>query len=624
MTTTPTTWLDEFIVNTVTDDLQYDPKITTLANGNILVSWTSASDEGVGNDVGTDIIGRIFNPLGEPTGDEFQLNTSWNWDDERDAEIVALPNGGFIMVYEDFDFDNPVPGDRTTSIRLQEYAENGSVVSAAITVVEDLNNTYINYANPVVAASSDTSVMIAYEVATGPGNVDIAFKMYNPETNIYGPQTIMFTNSSDTVNEIDIAVLENGNYVIVTTYERDDGDDAIAVRIVDANGDTILSPEFLSGTNTNGGADSEPSVTGLVGGGYVVSWTNDKDGDEDVRFQVFTNDGTNVGGKKGVPGGKGPDDSTNEAVVVALEDGGFIIIYDDDDLNNLSFARYDDEGHKIGVKGILTSEPATAVDATLMADGRVAVTWSVIGGSSEIAMEIIDPRDDIIHVEADDLVTTGRQDGSTILGTAGDDAIAGVGGADTIKGKGGDDYILGGNGKDLIEGGKGNDTISGENGNDTLKGGKGADTILGGAGNDTMMGGKGADLLYDVEGNNLLEGGKGADTLVSGVGDDELHGGSGADMISGGEGNDKLWGDGGSDIFFFAESLDFNVIMDFEDGIDQIDLSAFGFASTADALGHFFERGSGNNDRAGFEFLGTEIKIKGVDLDDITAADIII
>lgn len=624
MTTTPTTWLDEFIANTVTESLQADPKITTLASGNVLVSWTSSSNIGAGSDNGTDIIGQLFNPLGQPIGSEFQLNFDWYLDEERDAEIVALPNGGFVMVYEDLDADNPTVENRATSIRLQEFDENGEVVSSSTSVVNDLAAAYSNYANPVVAASSDTSVMIAYEVITGDGNIDVAFKLYNPETNTYGSQTVMFTNQSDAVNEIDITVLENGNYVIVARFEGDDGDDAIVMRIIDADGNTVLAPSFVPGTNTNEGTDYEPSVTALAGGGYVVSWTNDKNDDVDVRFQVFADDGTNVGGKKGVPGGKGPDDSTNEAVVVGLEDGGFIVIYDDDILDNLSFARYDDEGNKIGVKGILTSDAATVVDATLMADGRVAVTWIDLGGSSEIAMEIIDPRDDIINVEADDLITTGRQDGSTILGTATDDVIAGVGGADTIKGKGGNDLILGGNGKDLIEGGIGDDTIAGENGNDTLKGGKGADTISGGAGNDTIKGGKGADILLDLEGNNLIEGGKGTDTIIGGDGDDELHGGSGADLISGGAGDDKLYGDGGSDIFAFSDAQDFNVINDFEDGIDQIDLSAFGFASTEEALTHFFERGSDSNNRAGFEFLGTEIKIKGVDLDDITAADIII
>ena len=67
-----------------------------------------------------------------------------------------------------------------------------------------------------------------------------------------------------------------------------------------------------------------------------------------------------------------------------------------------------------------------------------------------------------------------------------------------------------------------------------------------------------------------------------------------------------------------------DTITDFQNGEDKIDLKAFNFASKAQALAKFYEIGSGNNDKLGFNFKGTEIVVKGIDMGDLNGADIII
>ncbi len=93
--------------------------------------------------------------------------------------------------------------------------------------------------------------------------------------------------------------------------------------------------------------------------------------------------------------------------------------------------------------------------------------------------------------------------GEVIVGTQGDEYLAGGIGPDQIMGLGGNDQIWGSFGDDNINGGLGNDQIQGAEGNDTLNGGGGDDSLEGGTGNDTLLG---------MGGNDWLSGGDGADS----------------------------------------------------------------------------------------------------------------
>ncbi len=140
--------------------------------------------------------------------------------------------------------------------------------------------------------------------------------------------------------------------------------------------------------------------------------------------------------------------------------------------------------------------------------------------------------------------------------------------------------------------------------------------VRGGAGSDTLVGSKIAD-------DNLL-GNSGADTLNGKNGDDVLSGGSGQDTLIGGKGDDDLRGGGGADIFVFKKNQGNDVIQDFVNGQDKLDLSGFGFKSKSQALAKFYELGSATNDKLAFDFKDTSIIIKGIDMADLNNADIII
>ncbi|MEG4067113.1 calcium-binding protein [Microcoleus sp. Pol11C2] len=85
---------------------------------------------------------------------------------------------------------------------------------------------------------------------------------------------------------------------------------------------------------------------------------------------------------------------------------------------------------------------------------------------------------------------------NAINGTNGNDNLTGTPGNDTINGLAGDDLLSGLRGNDIINGGDGSDNLSGGKGFDTLNGGLGDDNLVGAAGNDVFV--LGAGLGVDI------------------------------------------------------------------------------------------------------------------------------
>lgn len=171
-----------------------------------------------------------------------------------------------------------------------------------------------------------------------------------------------------------------------------------------------------------------------------------------------------------------------------------------------------------------------------------------------------------------------------ISGGGGRNRLEGTEADDQIFANAGNDRVLGDAGDDLIEGGKGNDTLLGQDGHDDIYGGDGRDTIKGGAGDEFIFGEADRDLLKGEDGNDYLVGGgdkdrilgqDGSDRLFGGPGKDTLIGGTGNDRLSDGAGaNDRMRGDAGADLFIMARDNKRDIILDYEDGIDKIDLRA--------------------------------------------------
>jgi len=174
-----------------------------------------------------------------------------------------------------------------------------------------------------------------------------------------------------------------------------------------------------------------------------------------------------------------------------------------------------------------------------------------------------------------------------------DQAAVEEGGNDILSGGLGDDVIDGGAGDDELNGDRGDDLVFGGSGDDLLSGGRGDDELDGGAGNDDLRGDRGDDLLFGGAGDDDLGGDRGDDQIDGGDGSDDLRGDRGDDLLNGGAGDDLLEGGLGSDTFVFTVGTGSDEIIDFGfGGQDQIDVSAFSFASAQDLVDNAQQDGS--------------------------------
>jgi Ca2+-binding RTX toxin-like protein len=172
--------------------------------------------------------------------------------------------------------------------------------------------------------------------------------------------------------------------------------------------------------------------------------------------------------------------------------------------------------------------------------------------------------------------------------------------------------ITGNNRHNEIEGTRFSDLIRGLGGNDELEGNGGDDTVDGGSGSDEIDGDNGDDLLLGRDGNDHIDGGSGSD---------RLYGGAGRDRLDGDSGNDRLWGGSGYDIFEFERGDGRDVIQDFADGFDRIDLDDFDFRSASQALSYADQVG----DHVRFDFgAGGTLLLVDVAIGQLGGADFIL
>ena len=131
----------EILVNTYTNNFQINPAVATLADGSVVVVWSSSGQDGSMQGV----FGQRFSATGTKLGGEFQVNvfTPYN---QRTPAVAGLANGNFVVVW--------VSELQRASASVDIYARIFSSTGVAVGSEFAVNTSTTNLcANPAVAGS---------------------------------------------------------------------------------------------------------------------------------------------------------------------------------------------------------------------------------------------------------------------------------------------------------------------------------------------------------------------------------------------------------------------------------------------------------------------------------------
>jgi Ca2+-binding RTX toxin-like protein len=580
----------DFIVSSTTDNHQYQPSITALADGRFVVTWTS-SDPGDGS---SDCIrARLFNADGSPADNDFIINSTMD-DGQFNPSVTALADGRFVVTWWSYD-----SGDGSgTCIRARLFNADGSAAGDDLIVNTTANG---DQRDPSITALADGSFVVTwYSTDDGDGSgTCIRGRVYNANGSAAGSDFIVNTATTDDQRGPSITALADGRFV-VTWFSYDPGDGSqscIRARLFNADG-SAAGRDFIVNTTTQDGQYS-PSITVLADGRFVVTWSSTDPGDGSgscIRAQIFDptvfvgtlfNDVWHGGSLADrIYGGAGNDT---------------LYGHDGDDL--ISGDTGDDKLY--GGAGNDRLFGGTGND---LLDGGVGNDYMAGGAGDDIYVV------DIAGDQTIELAGEGTDTVRSFINWTLADNVERL----ELQGSGN----LNGTGNAL------NNTLVGNSGNNLLNGGAGDDTMVGGAGNDIFVVASAGDQTFELAG-------EGTDTVrsfinwtladnverlelqgagnLNGTGNalnNTLVGNSGNNLLNGGAGNDYMVGGAGNDIFVVASAGDKTIeavdggtdtvrsFIDWTlaDNVERLELQGAGnLNGTGNALNNTLVGNSGNN-----------------------------
>lgn len=283
--------------------------VTTLTNGDLVVTWTTDALAGNYNDV----FGQLIAQDGTMLGPEFQINTHAT-ESQYESAVTPLSNGGFVVTYTTKGLDGSDRG-----IAAQMYDNTGSAVGSEILVntttivIEDASD---------VAGLPDGGFIVVWN-HDNDGEYAIYGQRFDASGGKVGDEyTIAFSNTHFS-DHPSIAVLDNGSFMVtwdnVGTSHLDIFARSFKPQLFGTSGDDTLTDtvgaDWISGRggdDTLKGKSGKDTIFGgngkdtLFGGGG-----RDKlygGGGNDVIYGGSHNDKiSGNGGKDTLTGGSGAD-----------------------------------------------------------------------------------------------------------------------------------------------------------------------------------------------------------------------------------------------------------------------------------------------------------------------------
>jgi hypothetical protein len=359
MTTTPRLVKSLTQVNTTDNGaFQGDGQVVGLnsSDDGYVIIWTDFSHT---FSSGQAVIGQRFDGAGNKVGGEVRISTFGDGDsfNSDGSSITLLPNGNIAITYTDL-----FNGDHDTWVRVV-HPLLGAVRNDAID-----NSSSLQTFNSSITSFANGSYVVSYTLDSGGGNKDILARIVSPTGSVGAPITVRDNGTAD-ADLSQLATLSNNTFVDV--YQQlIFGDHDVYFSIYTSSGVPLTINAAVAGAGSSA-EEFDPDVAALVGGGFVVAWT-DAAGDasgQGVRASIYNNVGDLV--NDDIQINTTTPANQSGPTLVALADGGFVASWQDNFFNAVRGQRFDALGNKIGAEYVVKNGVGDS-DSALLSDGRIA------------------------------------------------------------------------------------------------------------------------------------------------------------------------------------------------------------------------------------------------------------
>ncbi|HQZ02781.1 MAG TPA: PKD domain-containing protein, partial [Thauera sp.] len=424
---------EEFRVNTTTTDSEQQPSIAGLANGGYVVAWTA----------GSEIFLQQFDAAGLPVDGQTRVDVrDGNW--ATDPAVLALSNGNFVVSWTDYQddanansygifqrvFGDPADFSRQINPELVDVASSVTFRENAVNLAPQVIDPGVGLIDPDSANFDGGRLEVDYisgyggqdqlgmeglenqdqlgirSEGDGPTQIRVSgLNVYYSGALIgtlvadgsnHGKLVLEF-NANATVPAVE-SVIENLSYQ--NTSSNPFASRTISIRVTDGDGGASdarfvtlnVTPEVDGAVplglerqvnTTVGGSQTNPAITHLADGGYVVVWTDEGGADGSsygVYGQRYDADDNALGTEFRV--NTTTANAQYEPSVVSLAGGGFAVVWRSDGQDGSGAGVYaqlfDATGAAAGAEtrvNTMTSNNQYQPDLTATADGGFVVAW---------------------------------------------------------------------------------------------------------------------------------------------------------------------------------------------------------------------------------------------------------
>ena len=309
----------EFPVNTYTTGDQWHASVAMDADGDFVVAWMSAQQDGDKDGV----YARRYRKDGVPLDTtEFQVNTHTPLDQQYPS-VAMDDSGDFVVAWESRDQEGPGSG---YGVYARRYGSDGAPLDNS----EFLVNTHTtgSQEKAAVAMDADGDFVVVWE-GPGPGDAAGVFaQRYDGTGSPVGIEFRVNAHTTDSQGEPSVAMDATGGFVVAWPSSQQDGDaDGVYARLYDQSG-IVQGTGFRVNSYTT--EDQQyPSVAMDADGDFVVAWDSEEQEavgyESGVYAQRYDGDGTPAGDEFHV--NTYTTENQEEPSVAMDANGDFVIVW---------------------------------------------------------------------------------------------------------------------------------------------------------------------------------------------------------------------------------------------------------------------------------------------------------